>query len=233
MASNDSASRSVSSRAARAVGSAAARTPAINSPTVMTDTRMDSGRMEPSSRPRSFAMNTLVSTRASVMAKAGHLSCRGRGGGGRRRRPRSALACSNRRRNSARGIARRRYPIGSSDATGRPSTVIVMDSPASTRRQQRPGVVAQFPSMRHPPCDERSTCATARRGRGVATLHLDGKDPAPQRRLRAPRLLAGDDAGRCRIGPGAPLPDATDVVVIGGGYAGINAARELARAGRR
>ncbi len=31
---------------------------------------------------------------------------------------------------------------------------------------------------------------------------------------------------------GRPLPDATDVVVIGGGYAGINAARELARAGR-
>ena len=31
---------------------------------------------------------------------------------------------------------------------------------------------------------------------------------------------------------GRPLPDAADVVVIGGGYAGINAARELARAGR-
>ena len=30
---------------------------------------------------------------------------------------------------------------------------------------------------------------------------------------------------------GRPLPDATDVVVIGGGYAGINAARELARRG--
>ena len=32
---------------------------------------------------------------------------------------------------------------------------------------------------------------------------------------------------------GRDLPDAADVVVIGGGYAGINAARELARAGRR
>ena len=30
---------------------------------------------------------------------------------------------------------------------------------------------------------------------------------------------------------GRPLPDAADVVVIGGGYAGINAARELARRG--
>ncbi len=30
---------------------------------------------------------------------------------------------------------------------------------------------------------------------------------------------------------GSPLPDATDVVVIGGGYAGINAARELATRG--
>ncbi len=30
---------------------------------------------------------------------------------------------------------------------------------------------------------------------------------------------------------GRPLPDASDVVVIGGGYAGINAARELARRG--
>src|SRR5207249_5747707 len=30
---------------------------------------------------------------------------------------------------------------------------------------------------------------------------------------------------------GRELPDTTDVVVIGGGYTGINAARELARAG--
>src|SRR4051794_9284437 len=30
---------------------------------------------------------------------------------------------------------------------------------------------------------------------------------------------------------GRPLPDAADVVVIGGGYGGINAARELARRG--
>src|SRR5690349_25050774 len=30
---------------------------------------------------------------------------------------------------------------------------------------------------------------------------------------------------------GRPLPDTADVVVIGGGYAGINAARELARRG--
>ena len=35
----------------------------------------------------------------------------------------------------------------------------------------------------------------------------------------------------CPIGPGGTLPDAADVVVIGGGYAGINAARELARRG--
>ena len=41
-------------------------------------------------------------------------------------------------------------------------------------------------------------------------------------------------ARRCRPCPTdrvAPLPDTADVVVIGGGYAGINAARELARRG--
>ena len=36
---------------------------------------------------------------------------------------------------------------------------------------------------------------------------------------------------RCRTGPAANCPDAADVVVIGGGYAGIIAARELARRG--
>ena len=77
------------------------------------------------------------------------------------------------------------------------------------------------------------TVAPPRRGRGSATLRQHGpddRDPAPERRLRASRLLAGDDAGAARS-VRTRLPDAADVVVIGGGYAGINAARELARRG--
>ena len=56
-------------------------------------------------------------------------------------------------------------------------------------------------------------------------------DAEPEPRLRAPAVLALDDAAAARPERAATLPDSADAVVVGGGYTGLAAARQLAPQG--